>query len=585
MRMNGRSGPHDGRGELRRNGSAGLPLVIAVALFSAVVNLLMLTGPLFMLQVYDRVLASRSVETLTALFALVVFLFLLMGVIDLARNRVSQRIAARFQDRMEPRVFDAALREGAMAGNDPAATASGMRDLDAVQRFMGSPVMLSIFDLPWAPIFLAAVYIFHPLLGVVATTGGVILVMSTIANRIFSKAPLRDSLIASNQAQRMSDLYHNEGEVIGALGMRGATFARWRKLRMEAQKQAVRGADLSAGFTVFSRSFRLFLQSAMLAAGAWLVLREELTPGAMIAASIMMGRALAPVEQLVGGWALVQAAQDGRERLARLLGKHPPEAPQTPLPRPTARIEARQVSVVAPGQDRPALRGVSFALEPGQALGVIGPSGAGKSTLARALIGAWPIAAGSIRLGGAPLDQYRPDVLGNLIGYLPQQVTLFDGTIAENIARLAPDPDPGRVVRAAQAAAAHQMILDLPEGYDTRISQTGGRLSGGQVQRIGLARALYPDPVLLVLDEPNSNLDNQGSEALNQAIRRIKAQGGAVIIMAHRPAAITECELLLVLEQGTRRAFGPRDAVLKEMVQNSAQILSARKAGDRGGVT
>ncbi|SIS88195.1 type I secretion system permease/ATPase [Paracoccus saliphilus] len=585
MRISRQSGSHNGTSELRRASSPGFSLLVAVGIFSAAVNLLMLTGPLFMLQVYDRVLGSRSVETLTALFVLVVFLFLFMGIIDLARNRVSQRIAARFQDRMEPRVFDAALREGAMAGNDPAATASGLRDLDAVQRFMGSPVLLSIFDLPWAPIFLAVVYVFHPLLGVVATIGGVILVISTIANRVFTKAPLQDSAIASNQAQRMADLYHNEGEVIGALGMRGATFARWRKSRGEAQDQSVRGADLSAGFTVFSRSFRLFLQSAILAAGAWLVLREELTPGAMIAASIMMGRALAPVEQLVGGWALVQAAQDGRERLARLLSKHPPLPPQTPLPRPPARIEARQVSIVPPGQDRPALRGVSFGIEPGQALGVIGPSGAGKSTLARALIGAWPLAAGSIRLGGAPLDQYQPDVLGSLIGYLPQQVTLFDGTIAENIARLSPEPDPARVVNAAKAAAAHQMILDLPDGYDTRISQTGGRLSGGQVQRIGLARALYPDPVLLVLDEPNSNLDNQGSEALNQAIRRVKTQGGAVIIMAHRPAAITECESLMVLEHGTRRALGPRDAVLKEMVQNSAQILSARKSGDRGGVT
>lgn len=585
MWMSRQSGPHNGTSELRRAGSPGFPLLVMVGIFSAAVNLLMLTGPLFMLQVYDRVLGSRSVETLTALFVLVVFLFLFMGIIDLARNRVSQRIAARFQDRMEPRVFDAALREGARAGNDPAATASGLRDLDAVQRFMGSPVLLSIFDLPWAPIFLAAVYIFHPLLGIVATIGGVILVISTIANRVFTKAPLRDSAIASNQAQRMADLYHNEGEVIGALGMRGATYARWRKSRGEAQDQSVRGADLSAGFTVFSRSFRLFLQSAILAAGAWLVLREELTPGAMIAASIMMGRALAPVEQLVGGWALVQAAQDGRERLARLLSKHPPLPPQTSLPRPPAHIEARQVSLVPPGQDRPALRGISFSLEPGQALGVIGPSGAGKSTLARALIGAWPVAAGSIRLGGAPLDQYQPDVLGNLIGYLPQQVTLFDGTIAENIARLSPEPDPARVVNAAKAAAAHQMILDLPDGYDTRISQTGGRLSGGQIQRIGLARALYPDPVLLVLDEPNSNLDNQGSEALNQAIRRVKAQGGAVIIMAHRPAAISECENLMVLEQGVRRALGPRDAVLKEMVQNSAQILSARKSGDRGGVT
>ena len=231
------------------------------------------------------------------------------------------------------------------------------------------------------------------------------------------------------------------------------------------------------------------------------------------------------------------------------------------------------------------VRGVSFAVAPGQALGVIGPSGAGKSTLAKALIGAWSVGAGSIRLGGATLDQYDPDVLGNMIGYLPQQVTLFDGTIAENIARLSPDMDPARVVRAAQAAAAHQMILDLPQGYDTRISQATGRLSGGQIQRVGLARALYPDPVLLVLDEPNSNLDNEGSQALNAAIRRIKAQNGCVIIMAHRPAAINECDLLLVMEQGIRRAFGPRDKVLQEMVQNSAQILKSQETGRTGGVS
>ncbi|MGR3554941.1 type I secretion system permease/ATPase [Paracoccus sp. (in: a-proteobacteria)] len=577
--------PLSGSKELRKARSAGFPLFLAVALFSAVVNLLMLTGPLFMLQVYDRVLASRSVETLTALFVLVVFLFLLMGVVDLARNRVTQRIAARFQDRMEGRVFTAALREGAITGDESTAAASGMRDLDSVQRFIGSPVLLAMFDLPWAPLFLAAVFMFHPLLGAVATIGGLILIVSTIANRIMTKAPLQQSNASSTQAQRMADLYRDEGEVIGALGMRGATFARWRKAREEAQVQSVRGADRASGFTVFSRSFRLFLQSAMLATGALLVLRQEVTPGAMIASSIMMGRALAPIEQLVGGWALFQAAQDGWDRLSRLLTRQPPQVEHTPLPRPEAHIDVRQLSVAPPGQNIATIRGVSFEIRPGQALGVIGPSGAGKTTLARALIGSWPVGAGSVRLGGATLDQYDPDVLGNLIGYLPQQVTLFDGTIAENIARLSPEPDPARVVRAAQAAAAHQMILDLPQGYDTRISQSSGRLSGGQIQRIGLARALYPDPVLLVLDEPNSNLDNQGSEALNAAIRRVKAQNGAVVIMAHRPAAINECELLMVMEQGVRRAFGPRDKVLQEMVQNSAQIRKAQESGRVGGVS
>ncbi|MFN3278840.1 MAG: type I secretion system permease/ATPase [Paracoccus hibiscisoli] len=576
--------PGDGAKELRQARATGWPLFVAVGVFSAVVNLLMLTGPMFMLQVYDRVLASRSVETLAALFVLVMFLFLLMGVIDLIRSRVMGRVAARFQDRMEGRVFDAALREGALRGDEAGSTAGGMRDLDAVQRLIGSPVMLAFFDLPWAPLFLAAIFVFHPVLGIVATVGGAILVATTILNRVLTRAPLQGSVQAGGQAQRMSDLYRDEGEVIGALGMRGATFARWRVARSEAQDNTVRAADVTAGFTVFSRTFRLFLQSAMLAAGAWLVLRQELTPGAMIASSIVMGRALAPVDQLVGGWPAVQAAQDGWARLAGLLSRQPADAPRTALPRPEARLEVRNLTVAPPGEGQATLRAVSFGVAPGTALGVIGPSGAGKSTLARALIGAWPVGGGSIRLGGATLDQYHPDVLGALIGYLPQQVTLFDGTIAENIARLSTSPDPDRVVQAARAAAAHQMILDLPQGYDTRISQTAGRLSGGQIQRIGLARALYPDPVLLVLDEPNSNLDNQGSEALNQAIRRLKAQGGAVIIMAHRPAAISECDTLLVLEGGMRRALGPRDQVLEQMVQNSAQIRQAQSAGQAGGV-
>ena len=321
----------------------------------------------------------------------------------------------------------------------------------------------------------------------------------------------------------------------------------------------------------------------MLAAGAYLVLKQEITPGAMIASSILMGRALSPIEQVVGGWSLVQRALDGWDRLAGLLTRRPPPVKHTPLPRPTARLEVRNLTVVPPGQNAPTLRGVSFDLAPGQALGVIGPSGAGKSTLGRALIGAWPVAGGSIRLDGATLDQYDPDVLGSLIGYLPQQVTLFDGTIAENIARLSPQPDPAQIVAAATAAAAHRMILDLPQGYDTPVTQSGGRLSGGQIQRIGLARALYADPVIFVLDEPNSNLDNDGSTALNLAIRNIKARGGAVIIMAHRPAAITECELLLMMDQGLRRAFGPRDEVLRSLVRNAEQITKAQGLG--GGVT
>lgn len=320
----------------------------------------------------------------------------------------------------------------------------------------------------------------------------------------------------------------------------------------------------------------------MLGLGAWLVLQQELSAGAMIAGSILMGRALAPIESAIGQWALVQRASEGWRRLGELLTRQPVEPPRIALPRPRALIEAQNLSVVPPGEAVAVLRGVNFRLDPGQALGVIGPSGSGKSTLARALIGVWRPAAGKVRLDGAALDQYDPDVLGGYIGYLPQRVTLFEGTIAENIARLRGAPDGDAVVAAARKAAAHDMIVALPSGYDTRVSALGGRLSGGQIQRIGLARAMYGNPVFLVLDEPNSNLDNEGSLALNAAIRSMKQAGGSVFIMAHRPAAIQECDLLMVMENGMRAAFGQRDAVLRDMVKNHTEIV--RNAGP-GGVT
>jgi ATP-binding cassette subfamily C protein len=316
----------------------------------------------------------------------------------------------------------------------------------------------------------------------------------------------------------------------------------------------------------------------MLGLAAWVVLRGELSPGAMIAASILMGRALQPVEQAVGHWAILQRAHEARHRLADLLAQVPPAPPRTALPRPRAQLSAAQLAIRPPGQQLPTLRGVSFALEPGQALGVIGPSGAGKSTLARALIGLWPSAAGSLRLDGATLDQFDPDQLGRWIGYLPQRITLFDGTIAENIARLAA-PDDAAVIAAARKAAAHDMILRLPDGYDTRIDASGGRLSGGQMQRVALARALYGDPPLLILDEPKSQLDNDGSNALNAALRAHKAAGGAALIMAHRPAAIQECETLLILENGQPTAYGPRDQVLRDRIQNASEIVRATAPG------
>jgi ATP-binding cassette subfamily C protein len=556
-------------------------LLVAVFLFSIFVNLLMLTGPLYMLQVYDRVLGSRSEATLVALSVLVAFLFLAMGILDHVRGRIMARIGARIQDRLDRRVFSAALRRLTIQPGDPVALAA-QRDLEAVQRLWASPVLLAIFDIPWTPLFIAAIFIFHPMLGWLAVAGGIFLVIVTVMNQRMTQGPLQRTNAATMRAEMMSDAIKQESELIQALGMTEAAFDRWQKARAAALAQGMEAGDLAGSFSSVSKTFRMFLQSAMLGLGAYLVLQGELSAGAMIAGSILMGRALAPIEQAVGQWAVVTRAQEGRTRLAELLTRQPVEPPRTALPRPRAILEAQNLTVVPPGESQAVLRMVNFRLEPGQALGIIGPSGAGKSSLARAIIGIWRPAGGKVRLDGASLDQYDPDVLGSYIGYLPQRITLFEGTIAENIARLQSAPDPAKVVAAAQKAAAHDMIIKLPDGYDTRVAALGGRLSGGQIQRIGLARALYDDPVILVLDEPNSNLDNDGSVALNLAIRSAKAEGRSVIIMAHRPAAIQECDTLLVLEDGTRRAFGPRDQVLRDMVKNHTDIV--RTSGP-GGVT
>jgi ATP-binding cassette subfamily C protein len=570
-----------GRSELAAARRLSRGLFLIVFLFSIFVNLLMLTGPLYMLQIYDRVLGSRSEETLVALSVLATFMFLAMGVLDNARSRIMARVGARFQDHLDRRVFEASVRRLALAPGDPAAIAA-QRDLEAVQRLWSSPVFIALFDIPWTPFFAAAIFVFHPYMGWLAIGGGAVLIVVTILNQIITQKPMNRANVAGIQAERIAENLKGESEVVQALGMAGAGFTRWQKARGAALDAAISAADKTGVFSTLSRTLRLFLQSAMLGLGAWLVLRGELSPGAMIAGSILMGRALAPVESAVGQWAVVQRAQEGWNRLADLFTRQPAELPRTALPRPRAIIEVQNLTLVPPGESQAVLRVVNFRLEPGQALGVIGPSGSGKSSLARALIGVWRPAGGKVRLDGATLDQYDQDTLGGYIGYLPQRVMLFEGTIAENIARLQTNPDGAKVVEAAKKAAAHDMIVKLPDGYDTRVAALGGRLSGGQIQRIGLARAMYGDPVVLVLDEPNSNLDNEGSVALNIAIRSMKDAGGAVLIMAHRPAAIQECDLLMVMEEGTRRAFGPRDQVLRDMVKNHTEIV---KSAGPGGVT
>nr|WP_239025542.1 type I secretion system permease/ATPase [Roseibacterium persicicum] len=550
-------------------------LLWSVALFSAAVNALMLTGPLYMLQVYDRVLGSRSEETLVALTVLIAFLFLMMGVLDFVRGRVAARYGARLQEALDSRLFRAALARAQRSGERQTA----LQDLASVQRLTGSPVFMAVFDLPWTPLFLAAIFLFHPWLGWLAVAGMAVLVAITLMNQATSAAPIAQAAAASHVADRMAAEMQGEAELIRALGMEGNAFTRWHRQRSAALGEGMRAADRVGSFTAATRTVRLFLQSAILGLGAWLVLQGEMTGGAMIAGSILLGRALAPIELAIGQWnAIAEAAQAWR-RLRALLDAEREPPPRMPLPRPRARLEVNQLSVAPPGARIPTLRGVSFRVEPGQAVGVIGPSGSGKSTLARAITSVWLPAAGQIRLDGATLDQYDPDALGAHIGYLPQAVTLFEGTIAENIARLAGAPDTAKVVAAARAAAAHDMILALPDGYDTRVSGLGARLSGGQIQRIGLARALYGDPVLLVLDEPNSALDNDGSIALNKAIQDIKADGRAVLIMAHRPSAIRECDRLLVLSGGAPAMFGPTREVLQKTLANYADIRDASAPG------
>ncbi|MGV6848416.1 MAG: type I secretion system permease/ATPase [Marinibacterium sp.] len=569
--------PPPGIEELKAARRQSRTLYWMVGLFSFFANMLMLTGPLYMLQVYDRVLGSRSVATLIALSLLVAFLYGMMGLLDYSRGRIMARVGARFQSALDRRVFDAMVRRSAVSADPKAQT--GLADLESVQRLISSPVLMAAFDLPWTPVFLAGIFIFHPWLGALAVGGGTVLVLITLLNQLFSRRPVLASNAMGHKATVMSEEIRTEAEMVSSMGMREAAFQRWQASRDAALRSAVTANDVTGSFTSLTKTLRLFLQSAMLGLGAYLVLLNEVSSGVMIAGSILLGRALAPIEMVIGQWPLVQRASKGWSNLAELLESTPPETVRTELPTPKARLQVQSVTVLPPNEKRATLKNLSFDVLPGEAIGVIGPSGAGKSTLARALTGVWPPAGGSIRLDRAALDQYGSEALGRHIGYLPQRVQLFEGTIAQNIARLAEQPDADKVVAAARKSAAHDMIVHLPDGYDTRVTPGGGRLSGGQIQRIGLARAMYDDPVILILDEPNSNLDNDGSLALNTAIRSLKEEGRSALIMAHRPAAIQECDKLLVLDQGMVAAFGPKDEVLRSMVQNHQDIQRTAAMG------
>jgi PrtD family type I secretion system ABC transporter len=549
----------------------------SVALFSGVVNLLMLAGPLYMLQVYDRVLNSRSVPTLIALSLLLVSAYAFQGALDLIRSRVVVRSAALLDQRLALAVHGAVIRL-AVALPQRAEGPHPVRDLDQIRAFLTGAGPIAIVDLPWVPAFLLICFLIHPWLGVAATAGGALLFTMTLLTERASRDPARVAAREAGTRSIMVEANRRSGETIVAMGMAGALAQRWSGINNRYIAANARLSDVAGSFGSVSKVLRLLLQSMMLGLGAYLVIRQELTAGAMIAASIMMGRALAPIETAIANWRAFVAARQSIARLSEVLARTASKRDATTLPRPARSLDVEHVTVVAPGGTTPIVASVRFGLKAGEALGIIGPSGAGKSSLVRTLVGVWRPAKGSVRLDGAALEHWDPDLLGQHVGFVSQTVELFDGTITENIARMSVAPDHDAVLRAARAAGAHDMILRLPSGYDTGIGESGTMLSGGQRQRIALARALHGDPFLVVLDEPNSNLDNEGEAALHQAILDLKARGAIVVLIAHRPSVLAVCDRILLLANGAQQDFGPRDEILRKIVRRPAPPPAAAAA-------
>jgi PrtD family type I secretion system ABC transporter len=549
----------------------------SVALFSGVVNLLMLAGPLYMLQVYDRVLNSRSVPTLIALSLLLVSAYAFQGALDLIRSRVVVRSAALLDQRLALAVHGAVIRL-AVALPQRAEGPQPVRDLDQIRAFLTGAGPIAIVDLPWVPAFLLICFLIHPWLGVAATAGGALLFTMTLLTERASRDPARVAAREAGTRSIMVEANRRSGETIVAMGMAGALAQRWSGINNRYIAANARLSDVAGSFGSVSKVLRLLLQSMMLGLGAYLVIRQELTAGAMIAASIMMGRALAPIETAIANWRAFVAARQSIARLSEVLARTASKRDATTLPRPARSLDVEHVTVVAPGGTTPIVASVRFGLKAGEALGIIGPSGAGKSSLVRTLVGVWRPAKGSVRLDGAALEHWDPDLLGQHVGFVSQTVELFDGTITENIARMSVAPDHDAVLRAARAAGAHDMILRLPSGYDTGIGESGTMLSGGQRQRIALARALHGDPFLVVLDEPNSNLDNEGEAALHQAILDLKARGAIVVLIAHRPSVLAVCDRILLLANGAQQDFGPRDEILRKIVRRPAPPPAAAAA-------
>jgi PrtD family type I secretion system ABC transporter len=550
----------------------------AVAAFSSMSNLLMLTGSFFMLQVYDRVLPGRSIPTLLALLVLATVLYLFQGGLDLVRGRISVRVGRYFDERLGLRVFDALVRlplktRGDGDGLQP------LRDLDQVRSFLSSGGPAALFDLPWVPFYLGICFLFHFWIGVTALVGGLVLVGVTLAAEMRTRGPIKASARLAVSRSALALEGRRNAEVLQAMGMRGQAALCWQEVNIKYLAAHERASDIATGLGGASKVFRSILQSLVLAVGAVLVINQESTAGIIIAGSILTARALAPVEVAIANWKGFVSARQSGQRLDQLLKLLPKQGEQLALPAPTKTLIVEQLYVGAPNSMKPIINDVSFQLRAGEAVGIIGPSGSGKSTLARALVGVWPCLRGAIKLDDAALAHWPPDALGKHIGYMPQDVELFEGSIVMNIARFDPKATAANVLEASRAAGAHELILSLPDAYSTQIGEGGVALSAGQRQRIGLARALYGRPFLVVLDEPSSNLDSEGEEALTQAIVSVRQWGGIVVVVAHRPKALEGVDHVLVVGDGKVQSFGPREDVLKRVLKPLKVVADGQGGG------
>lgn len=550
-----------------------------VGVFSLVINMLMLTGPLFMLQVYDRVLTSGSVPTLVVLGLLVAALYLFQGLLDGVRSRMLTRVGQRLDADLSGISFEAAVGRS-LAPKPALQKAEPVRDLELLRQFLSSPGPVAIFDLPWMPIYLVLVFLLHPYLGLLAVAGAIVISAFVGLSEWTSRRPTAELSAASAKRGAQVQAGRSSIEAIAAMGMLKALRDRWEADGVEWLSLQRKAADRAATYSTIIKTLRFLLQSTVLGLGAWLVLQNEVSAGVMIAASIITSRALSPVEQAVAHWRPFLAARQALARLKTVLSGYGARVPETELPAPVASLDVTQAAVRPPSAQMPTAQGIAFSLSAGEGLGIIGPSGSGKSSLVRALVGVWPLAGGKIRLDGSEMHHWDRTVLGRSIGYLPQDVELLEGTIAENIARFDPERSSEAVLEAARLADVHELIVRFPQGYDTPVGENGARLSAGQRQRIALARALYGNPFLIVLDEPNSNLDAEGDAALTQAIRSAREAGSIVIIVAHRPSAVAAVDKLLFMKDGRQGAFGPKEEVLAEV---TAQATAARQA-NAGGV-